>query len=175
MVFCGILANFRTVVSTFGLLGLWRCHFGWFVVTNQCSLCSNLHFSSFVPHFLCFSEAVRTLSLFVQSWTGHGRHYPNVVCGIVQQACGPTFPSLFFYPFLPPFFPLFLLFSTLFTLFPLPVSFFTFFQFSRNVPSPPLFFCVFPRFLVKATRLHVTPLPAMCPTRHLPHTGSGML
>ena len=83
MVFCGFFPNFRTVLSTFGLLGLWRCHFGRYVVTNQCSLCSNLHFACFVPHFLCFSDAVRTWSIFVQRWTGHGKHYPNDVCGIV--------------------------------------------------------------------------------------------
>ena len=40
-------------------------------------------FFLFFPHFLSFSEAVRTWSLFVQKWTGHGRHYPNDVCDIV--------------------------------------------------------------------------------------------
>ena len=51
--------------------------------------------------------------------------------------------------------------------FPLPFSFFTFFpQFSSNFPSPPLTSRFFQRFLVKATRLHVTPLSAMCTTRH---------
>ena len=73
----------------------------------------------------------------------------------------------------------FLFFSqmfSLFSLFPHPFSFFIFFpQFSSNFPSPPLTSRFFQRFLVKATRLHVTPLSAMCPTRHLPHTGRDML
>ena len=75
--------------------------------------------------------------------------------------------------------PPFSLFSPTFTLFSLslfPSLFFHFFpQFSSNFPSPPLTSSFFQRFLVKATRLHVTPLSAMCPTRHLPHTGRDML
>ena len=64
--------------------------------------------------------------------------------------------------------------SSPFSLFP--SFFFTFFpQFSSNFPSPPLTSRFFQRFLVKATRLHVTPLSAMCSTRHLPHTGRDTL
>ena len=68
------------------------------------------------------------------------------------------FPSCF------PVFPQFFLFSP-FSLLP----FFLFFQFSSNFSSPPPIFSFFQRFLVKATRLHVTPLSAMCFVRHLPH------
>ena len=56
---------------------------------------------------------------------------------------------------------------TLFTLFALPFFFFSFFpQFSTKFPSPSPTFRFFQLFLAKATRLHVTPLSAMCPTRH---------
>ena len=66
-----------------------------------------------------------------------------------------------------PFFPLFLRFSLFSLLFPLPFSFSSFFpQFARIFPSPSPTFRFFSRFLVKATRLHVTPLSAMCPTKH---------
>ena len=41
-------------MSTSGLLGLWRCHFGRFVVTNQCSVCSNLHFLDLFRIFCVF-------------------------------------------------------------------------------------------------------------------------
>ena len=110
-------------------------------------VCALLKFAIFLFFFkfLFFSEAVRTWSLFVQRWTGNGRQNSNDVCGIVQQAYGPlgfpTFPSLFSFPF---------------------SLFLTFFHISHNFPSPPLIFSFFRRFLVQATRLHVTTLSAMC-------------
>ena len=48
-------------------------------------------------------------------------------------------------------------------------------SFFSNFPSPSPLFCFFQRFLVKATRLHVTSLSAMCTTRHLPLSGRDML
>ena len=77
------------------------------------------------------------------------------------------FPSLF------SFFLQIFLFSP-FSFFP---SLFLFFfpQFSSNFPSPPPTSRFFRRFLAKATRLHVTPLLAMCPTRHLHTQGRGAL
>ena len=97
-------------------------------------------------------------------WFGHGVHFsrffPAFFCffrggsnmagkiptmfAVSCYFC-PTFPSLFFSSFLlhfPSCFPFFL----------------QCFLFSPQ------------RFLVKATRLHVTPLSAMCFVRHLPHT-----
>ena len=98
-------------------------------------------------------------------------------------------PFLSFSPFLLPFSPPFLPFShsghplpsslpffnlpfLFFHNFPiivlhlLPFSFFpSFFLPKKLFPSP------FHRFLVKATRLFVTSLPALCRSRHLPHTG----
>ena len=156
--------------------------FATFVVTNQCSLCSNLHFSRFFQHMVCFSEAVRTWSLFVQRWTGHGSENSNDVCGIVQQAYRPlgfpTFPSLLFSPF-PPlsstslpvshFSPFFFIFSP-FSLLP---SLFSFFPHFSNIflHFHPIF-RFFRRFLVKAMGLSVTPSPTLCPARHLPQASA---
>ena len=78
-------------------------------------------------------------------------------------SCSPPFHLC---PPLLPFFPFFLQFLSLFTLFTFPFSFFLFFpQFSSTFPSPSRTLRFFPA-LTKPTRLHETPLSAMCPTRH---------
>ena len=80
-----------------------------------------------------------------------------------------SLPSTFVLHF-PSCFPFFLQ-CFLISPFSLLPSFFPCFpHFSSNFPSPPPIFRFFQRFLVKATRLHVTPLSAMCFVRHLPHT-----
>ena len=84
----------------------------------------------------------------------------------------PNLPFSLFLPFLPfssaslSFFPIFAPFFPSFHTFHSSLFFFFFFRNFRTFPSPSLILCDFPRFLVKATRLHVSPLPAMCPTRH---------
>ena len=132
MVFCGIFVRFfRTVVSTFGLLGLWWCHFGRFVVTNQCSLCSNLHFSCFFLHFLSFSEAVRTWSLVVCKG---GRDMAGIIPTTFAVSCNRpaaqpfllSFSSSFLLPL--SLFQNFLLFSTVFYTFPSSFLFFHLFS-----------------------------------------------
>ena len=112
---------FRTVVSTFGLLGLWRCHFGRFVVANQCSLCSNLPFSCFFPHFLSFPKRFE-----------HGRFLckgGRDMAGIITTGLR---PNLSFSLVLPPF-------SSLSPLFPC---------FTHTFPSSLLFFQIFHSFPV---------------------------
>ena len=83
----------------------------------------------------------------------------------------PNLPFSLVLPF-PPLsstFPIFPILSPIFSLFTLffPSLFFLFFpKFPSTFPSPSPTFRFFQRFLAKATRLHVTPLSAMCPTRH---------
>ena len=124
------------------------------VVTNQCSLCSNLRFSCFFfSIFLFSSEADRTWSLFVQRWTGHGRQNSNDVCGIVWQAYGPlgfpTFPSLFLSPFhLPP---------QILSLFQFFLQFFLFSPFSLLPSFFPLFFHNLPVIFHHFLQFHAFP------------------
>ena len=84
----------------------------------------------------------------------------------------PNLPFSLVLPFPPlsstsPIFPTLSPIFSLFTLFSLPFFFFLFFpHFSSTFPSPSPTFSFFPAFLAKVTRLHVTPLSAMCSTRH---------
>ena len=127
------------------------------------------------PHIFCF--------FFLRRFE-HGRFsckggrdmagkFPTTFCGIVcnRPAAQPSLLS-FFYPFLFSSLSPFSHFSLCSHFSLLPSFFFSPFfpQFSSNFHSPPLILRVFHRFLVKATRLHVTPLSAMCFVRHLPHT-----
>ena len=151
--------------------------------TNQCALCSNVHFFDFSRIFCFFrggSNMVAFRAKVDGKWQANFQRrlryrltglrpsgLPNLPFSLVLSPpplsstslpVSHSFPnfssfhpfpsSLIFFPFFFPHFP-----ST----FPSP-------------PSPPPIFSFFQRFLVKATRLHVTPLSAMCFVRHLPHT-----
>ena len=131
MVFCGFFARFfRTVVSTFGLLGLWRCHFGRFVVTNQCSLCSNLHFSCFSRIF-CFFRSGSNMVAFCAKVDGtwQALSQRRLRCRVTGLRPNLSF-SLFLPPFssLSPFFSFFLLFYHSFHTFPSSLLFFHLFS-----------------------------------------------
>ena len=76
------------------------------------------------------------------------------------------FPSCF------PFFLQFFLFSPFSLLPPFFAFFSTLFQHFSFTSSN---FQLFPAFFGQSDRLHVTPVSAMCPTRHLPHTGRDTL
>ena len=152
-VFCGIFAEFRTVARTV------------YCVST------------------CFEVSYPKDQENHCMWTGlHTKLRVSLISGAlvvfwVSQPSPLTYPpfsplspcfSLFFTVFLS-FLPFFLLpfslffsFSTISNIF----SFFPCFFYPKSFfPSP------FHRFLVKATRLFVTSLPALCRTRHLPHTG----
>ena len=102
--FCGIFANFGTVVGTMCGLCLVRTivceHFSSRTFTEHvehllssvvvrilCSLCSILHL---------FLETVRTWSLFRQKRTGNGMQNSNGACGLLLLADGAGFLSVKF-------------------------------------------------------------------------------
>ena len=129
-VFCGIFAHFfTTVMSICGLLSLWRCHFGRFVVTNQCSLCSNLHFSCFVPHFCVFPMRFEHGRFLCKG----GRDMAGIIPTTFAVSCNRPAAQ----PFLLSFSSSFLLPLSLFSIFPL------FSLFSHFSPVPSLFFTFF--------------------------------
>ena len=147
--FCGIFAGFRTVV---GPMLHERClsqvvplclvpEIALPRATNQCALCSNVHFSRFCSTFSCFfCVAVRTWSLFVQWWTGNGR--PKYQRRLRYRVTGlrpsglPNLPFSLVLPF-PPFssasLPFSLFFSNFSSFHPFPSSLLFFFPFFPTI------------------------------------------
>ena len=151
--------------------------------TNQCALCSNVHFSQFFPNFCVFFRGGSNMAAFRVKVDGKWqakfqRRLRYRVTGLRSSGL-PDLPFslvLSFPPLSSTFlnFPIFSPIFSLFTLFSLPFSLFFLFypQFSSIFPSPPLIFSFFQRFLVKATRLSVTSWPTLCPARHLPQANA---
>ena len=126
--------------------------------------------------FFFFSEAVRTWSLFVQRWTGHGRQISQRrlryrVAGLRPSASQPSLLSfshlstflLQFFP-LSHFFSFFFLFSPFFH--PPFLFFFPFFHSLPVIFHHFLQFHAFSSFFGQSDASPCDPLSAMCTTRH---------